>query len=100
MPFAALAPRGKAVLEIGAGVGLAGLACRACGAARVLLTDGEKRLVEELKAHHNQHVELEFEVLDWRTDTKVFEESEKFDLILGSDVCVGFAEGHIHVPKV
>lgn len=82
--------RGKSVLELGAGVALAGLSCHACG-SEVRLTDGEQRLVEALKEHHGHKEALTFEVLDWNVD----EGLEQFDIIVASDVllsCCGAPE--------
>eukprot|EP00930_Biecheleria_cincta_P035510 TRINITY_DN24422_c0_g1_i1.p1 TRINITY_DN24422_c0_g1~~TRINITY_DN24422_c0_g1_i1.p1 ORF type:complete len:284 (+),score=57.83 TRINITY_DN24422_c0_g1_i1:128-979(+) len=84
----AWAVKGLSVLEVGAGVGLAGLVCQALGAARVLLTDGELRLVEPLLKHHGHLPRLSSELLDWRSDCG----QEEFDLILGCDVLLSVAE--------
>lgn len=92
----AWAVKGLSVLEVGAGVGLTGLACQALGAATVLLTDGEMRLVESLRKHHGHLPRLSFDFLDWRADCG----QEEFDFILGCDVLLGAADGHVCVPEV
>lgn len=91
-----LNPKGRSVLELGAGVGLVGLACGACSASRVLLTDGEKRLVDALEEHHSYHCEMAFALLDWTNDMG----EEQFDLIVGADVLLGVAHGHVCIPGV
>lgn len=88
--------REKTVLEIGSGVGLAGLACRACGASLVSLTDAEDRLVESLQLHHGHHANVTVSHLDWKLDSSC----DQFDTILGADILLGVAEGHIYVPGV
>ena len=92
------------VLEIGAGVGLAGLACHACGAT-TLITDGESRLIKNLQAKHAGNHDLRFEVLDWRTDFLPFDAScdhgvETFDVILGCEVLHPVCRGEVHVPQL
>lgn len=89
------------VLEVGAGVGLAGLACHACG-ARVLITDGEERLVDALSMKHADIVaqgeRVRFRVLDWSEEVK--DDCERFDLILGCEVLNPACEGEVHVPRL
>lgn len=105
------------VLEVGAGVGLSGLACHACG-ARVLLTDGEVRLVEALRTKHaaaaspaasaitcsagasaaSTAERLRFGELDW-TQLEA-DGCETFDVILGCEVLNPACEGEVHVPRL
>ncbi|CAJ1372017.1 unnamed protein product [Effrenium voratum] len=84
----------KRVLEVGAGVAVAGLSCRALGAA-VCLSDAEERLVEALKEHHHDE-ELRFQVLDWNTDEGV----EGFDVIVGSDLLLAPFGGAQALPRL
>eukprot|EP00929_Paragymnodinium_shiwhaense_P121015 TRINITY_DN93138_c0_g1_i1.p1 TRINITY_DN93138_c0_g1~~TRINITY_DN93138_c0_g1_i1.p1 ORF type:complete len:348 (-),score=111.24 TRINITY_DN93138_c0_g1_i1:21-1064(-) len=93
---AVVAVRGKTVLEVGSGVGLTGLACRECGARKVLLTDAEQRLVDALREKHGHMPELAFDSLDWKTD----QGGEHFDVVLGCDILLSVCEGHIYAPRV
>ena len=101
---------GTKVLEVGAGVGLTGLACHALGAS-VLLTDGEARLVDALRARHpsGDDATLRFAQLDWHMER--FEAlaadsdpddgtRERFDLILGCEVLNPACCGEVHVPAL
>ena len=88
--------KGKRVLELGSGTGVAGLTAAACGADFVLLTD--LRIGVDLLKENVQHNKLNDRVrvsaLEWGNSThiqharNVLQESNKrgFDLILGSDV--------------
>jgi len=87
--------RGRTVLEVGAGVGLTGLACLKCGAEHVTITDGEQRLVDSLREHHSIK-NLSVALLDWKHDTG----EQQFDIILASDVLLPLCEGHLCVPAV
>lgn len=90
------------VLELGAGVGLPGLSCHACGASRVLLTDGEERLVEAMREHHGHLRGVSCELWNWELEaaTDDFTAAEEFDLILGSDIMLSTNRGHVCVPKL
>ncbi|CAE7731372.1 EFM7 [Symbiodinium sp. KB8] len=88
--------KAKSILEIGAGVGLPSLVCRALGAAQVTITDAELRLVDALQEHHGHHPELRFEVLDWKLDAG----EERYDLILASDILLACCEGPVFVPQL
>jgi len=103
---------GTSVLEVGAGVGVTGLVCHALG-ARVLLTDGEARLVDALL--HQQRAaageptdRLRIELLDWHVDAARLhsdshgeqQQEECFRLILGCEVLNPACEGEVQVPCV
>ncbi|CAE7804920.1 KGD1 [Symbiodinium sp. CCMP2592] len=90
--------KGKSILEIGAGVGLPSLVCRALGAAQVTITDAELRLVDALQEHHGHHPELRFAVLDWKLDAG--EEAEVYDVIVASDILLACCEGPVFVPQL
>ena len=89
------------VLEVGAGVGLTGLACHALG-ADVLLTDGEERLVKHAAACHSKLAEetgrLKFATLDWHATNG--DATGAFDLVIGVEVLNPACEGEIHVPRL
>ena len=92
-----VAAGGTSVLEVGAGVGLTGLVCHALGASSVLLTDGEERLVEALRARHADSPDtLRFAHLDWHADAS----TERFDLIIGCEVLHPACGGEVHVPAL
>ncbi|GBG29559.1 Hypothetical Protein FCC1311_057802 [Hondaea fermentalgiana] len=85
---------GKRVLELGAGLGLCGLAAGRSdfGAAAVVLTDFHPRIVSNL-AYNIAVNDLETprcsaQVLDWEDLDAAFEDEvdDKFDLIIGSDI--------------
>lgn len=88
---------GKSVLEIGAGVGLTGLACHACSARSVTLSDAEERLLVALREHHAHRAGVNVMFLDWRTDAG---EEQHFDIIIGSDILLSVCQGHVYVPRV
>lgn len=80
---------GKRIVELGSGTGVAGLACAALGAARVVLTDLPENLpLLRRNATRNGWVqslcgcEVSVEALDWNTDAL-----PACDLVLGADVC-------------
>lgn len=77
----------KRVLELGSGVGLAGLTAAVHGAKSVIITDKEKAAVDlvERNAEANDVQELvRWQVLDW-TKESTFPD-EKFDVIIGADI--------------
>ena len=90
------------VLEVGAGVGITGLACHALGAS-VLLTDGEERLVEHCRHSHREAAaasgRLSFATLDWHADARDAM-TPPFDLIIGVEVLNPACEGEVHVPRL
>lgn len=75
--------RGKQVLELGAGVGLAGLVAQQMGAT-VWQTDhrADLLLLAEHNAHQNDLVPPQHFLADWRT----WNHSPQYDLILGADI--------------
>lgn len=94
---------GTSVMELGAGVGLPGLACQACGAVRVVLTDGEERLVESLRSRHGHLRGFASEMLNWveeASEASALVDKEQFDVILGSDIMLSTNGGHTCIPHV
>ena len=92
---------GTRVLEVGAGVGISGLACHVLG-ADVLLTDGESRLVEHCRACHHAAAasgRLQFAMLDWHADD-LGTDVAPFDVILGVEVLNPACAGELHVPRL
>ena len=93
---------GTRVLEVGAGVGITGLACHALG-ADVLLTDGEARLVDHGRRCHAaaaaESGRLRFAMLDWHADASADTEAP-FELILGCEVLNPACQGEVHVPRL
>lgn len=74
---------GKTVLELGCGLGLAGLAAAAKG-ARVLFTDYVPESVElAAESGRLNGFETDGVVADWR-DFKI---TEQYDFIIGADIC-------------
>lgn len=96
---------GARVLEVGAGVGVTGLACHALG-ADVILTDGEQRLVDALSARHGgDQPRLAFACDDWHEylvgGGHLREQAAAdCDVILGAELLNPSCEGEIYVPRV
>ena len=79
---------GRRVLELGCGLGLAGIAAASRG-ARVLLTDYEPDALRFARYNASKNLSwdvieerVEVRLLDWRSD----EEVGQFDMIMGADV--------------
>ena len=72
---------GKRVLELGSGLGLAGLACAAAGADRALLTDSAPELVEARDLPRG----VEASLLDW-ADERTYATAFRADVVIGADV--------------
>ncbi len=66
--------KGKRVLELGAGLGLCGIACHYLGAKRVLLTDGDTDVLENLR--HNVSLNLLSPREDGKNDNGGDDDSE------------------------
>ena len=80
--------RGRSVVELGAGAGLAGLACAVNGAARVVLTDLAENLpLLQMNAARNG-LDVSVAAFDWLTPTTL---GERFDVVLAAD-CVFWPE--------
>lgn len=80
--------RGKAVLELGAGCGIAGLVAALCGGERVLLTDRADdfiltNLARGITANH-LNTKVQAQSLDWEACGE--EAPELWDVILGADL--------------
>ena len=76
------------VVELGAGAGLAGLACKVLGAARVVLTDLPENLpLLQRNAARNGLDDVVVAPFDWLTPTTL---GERFDVVLAAD-CVFLA---------
>jgi predicted nicotinamide N-methyase len=89
--------KGKSVLELGAGTGLVSLLCTShLGASRVIATDGNEGLIEELKTNiflNNVSTGPKFDVavFQWgNTPLNVVsrpgDDDSKWDLIVGADI--------------
>ena len=85
------------VLEIGCGVAVAGLAASRIGAARVVLSDGEARLVDALRQRVGTDVS-ECSVIDWSDEAH--DGGEHFDVVLGADIFHPQCRGEIHAPRL
>ncbi len=74
---------GRIVLELGCGVGLAGLVAASLG-ARVLMTDYLRvaLTIAAENARRNRLTNIETRLVDWRDWTG----NERFDLIIGADI--------------
>ena len=72
---------GKRIVELGSGTGIAGLACAALGAGRVVLTDLAENLpLLERNAARNG-LDVSVAAFDWNAPDTL---GEKFDVVLGS----------------
>jgi predicted nicotinamide N-methyase len=80
--------RGKRVVELGAGAGLAGLACKVLGAARVVLTDLPENLPLLQRNAARNGLDVSVAPFDWLTPTTL---GERFDVVLAAD-CVFWPE--------
>ena len=80
--------RGKRVVELGAGAGLAGLACKVLGAARVVLTDLPENLPLLQRNAARNELDVSVAPFDWLTPTTL---GERFDVVLAAD-CVFWPE--------
>lgn len=89
--------RGTSLLEIGCGVAVAGLAASRIGAARVVLSDGEARLVDALRQRVGPDV-AECSVIDWSDEAH--DSGEHFDVVLGADIFHPQCRGEIHAPRL
>ena len=79
---------GKRVVELGAGAGLAGLACAVNGAARVVLTDLAENLPLLQRNAARNGLDVSVAPFDWLTPTTL---GERFDVVLAAD-CVFWPE--------
>jgi predicted nicotinamide N-methyase len=79
--------RGKRVLELGAGAGLAGLACAVHGAARVVLTDLPENLPLLQRNAARNELDVSVAPFDWMAPNL----GEQFDVVLAAD-CVFWPE--------
>jgi predicted nicotinamide N-methyase len=82
---------GKTLLELGSGVGLAGLVASQYAKEPVLLTDGEDYIVDVLKknvARNGLESKVKAATLYWGKDEKKFLETypDGFEVIMGGDV--------------
>ena len=83
---------GKAVLELGCGLGVVGLACARLGARRVVLSDYDQELLKacERSVALNSLDQVSTLHLDWNAvSSGVFPadlDDETFDLLLGADI--------------
>ena len=83
------------VLELGAGVGLCSLAAHSLGAERVVATDGDATVLENLKQNIDMNrVDLDRNIvcqqLIWGHSTQmksILETHGPFDIVLAADVC-------------
>ena len=91
-PSAPFSVRGRRVLELGSGTGVAGLMAAALGAVHVTLTDlpevlpVTRRNAERFAATHRGCAPVDVRPLDWESDTVVSDEAP--DVILAADATV------------
>lgn len=78
----------KSVLELGSGVGLAGLVAARSAARCVVLTDHDERAVGRLQRISKDNVSARH--LEWRDDHSKSSADEKYDVILATDVAYYF----------
>ena len=67
------------------------------GAARVVLSDGEARLVDALRQRVGPDV-AECSVIDWSDEAH--DSGEHFDVVLGADIFHPQCRGEIHAPRL
>ncbi|CAI5458150.1 unnamed protein product [Closterium sp. Yama58-4] len=104
---------GKAVVEVGAGAGLAGLVCAHVGSTAVMLTDHNSEVLQVVQRnvdHHNHLFQqrssasctpsLECAQLEWadqqHLDALLAAHPSGFDVIIGADICYQ----QCHVPPL
>lgn len=95
--------KGRRVLELGAGVGLVGLAVARAGAAETVLTDCNLELVEGLASairRHGLSAEASAAALDWFDPEPDLGPSAAFDVIVGAEVIYSAAHGAAVVQTV
>ena len=80
--------RGRSVVELGAGAGLAGLACAVNGAARVVLTDLAENLPLLQRNAARNSLDVVVAAFDWNAPDAL---GERFDVVLAAD-CVFWPE--------
>ena len=87
---------GKTVLELGAGTGLPGIVAASLG-AHVVQTDRQQLALHVCKqnAERNGATRIDYRLADWTT----WENTERYDLILGSDILYA-AELHPHIRHI
>ena len=78
--------RGRSVVELGAGAGLAGLACAVNGAARVVLTDLAENLPLLQRNAARNGLDVSVAAFDWMDPTTL---GERFDVVLRRTACFG-----------
>ncbi|KAI8906887.1 putative methyltransferase-domain-containing protein [Gorgonomyces haynaldii] len=99
--------KGKTVLELGSGTGLAGLVCALCGAKSTWMTDYHPTVLDNLERNvklNNLEDKIVVKKLDWRTclDPEQQDPSLKeteFDLVIAADCIFDFEHSRL-VPKV
>ena len=76
--------RGKNILELGSGMGLCGIVCHYLGASKVLMTDGDKDVLENLR--HNVSLNLGGEDEEQKCKQDRIEGEIKYERISSSTV--------------
>ncbi len=83
---------GKRVLELGCGLGLAGIAAAKAG-AHVMFSDYEEDALDFARCNANRNLPPEtinsgvgFSILDWRAIDEFLPRHQKFDMIIAADV--------------
>lgn len=77
-------PRLGSVLELGCGLGLAGLSIKEETASRVVLTDMDEVVIGSLNRIYESNPRVDVRLLDWRDP--VPQNEACYDLVLGADV--------------
>lgn len=92
---------GKSIIELGAGTGFLSILCaRFLGARRILATDGDSRVVEDMKTNlflnalEEDSQSLKVATFKWGQDPNVIshqnsEEPNQWQLVLGADIVRG-----------